>query len=62
MSVIFCCPVIPGSSRQSTGVGDLSRGVAHGVIKPVQHLALNAGKGVYGAFALVNALDTQHSS
>ena len=62
MSAIFCCPARLGSSRQSTGYGDLFRGVARGVIKPVQHLALNAGKGVCGAFASVNALDTQHSS
>ncbi|HEX8883730.1 MAG TPA: hypothetical protein VF797_04505 [Noviherbaspirillum sp.] len=62
MDAIVCCPASPGSSRQLTGVGDLFRGVARGVKKPVQHLALNAGKGVCSAFALMNALDTQHST
>ena len=46
MDAILCCPASPGYSRQLTGFGDLFRGVARGVKKPVQHLALNAGKGV----------------
>lgn len=62
MNAILWCLASPGSSRQLTGFGDLFRGVARGVKKPVQHLALNAGKGVCGAFALANALHTQHSS
>lgn len=50
MDVILCV-VSPGSSRQSTGLGGFSRSVDRGVKKPVQHLALSAGKGVCGTFA-----------